>query len=177
MFLNFITLIFLVVILFLIKKLGFGNYGKKFVVQNYLGVVLDGENRIFIKVKKKNFYFFEREKNYEIKYIRGKNNFEEIKEYFDVTLKNQDFIIKEINSNNFFDFQKKVIILLRNPIPVLNKIPINFLPETELKSLIYEMAEFEIVEIERKDFKTFFEKLLYLKFKKLGESKENSKNK
>ena len=27
------------------------------------------------------------------------------------------------------------------------------------------------------DFKTFFEKLLYLKFKKLGESKENSKNK
>ncbi len=169
MFLNFITLIFLVVILFLIKKLGFGNYGKKFVVQNYLGVVLDGENRIFIKVKKKNFYFFEREKNYEIKYIRGKNNFEEIKEYFDVTLKNQDFIIKEINSNNFFDFQKKVIILF--------KIPINFLPETELKSLIYEMAEFEIVEIERKDFKTFFEKLLYLKFKKLGESKENSKNK
>ena len=123
MFLNFITLIFLVVILFLIKKLGFGNYGKKFVVENYLGVVLDGENRIFIKIKKKNFYFFEREKNYEIKYIRGKNNFEEIKEYFDVTLKNQDFIIKEINSNKFFDFQKKAIVLLRNPISVLNKIP------------------------------------------------------
>ena len=87
------------------------------------------------------------------------------------------FFHEYILSHNFFLFQKKAIVLLRNPISVLNKIPLNFLPETELKSLIYEMAEFEIVEIERKDFKTFFEKLLYLKFKKLGESKENNENK
>ena len=172
MLFNLMTLIFLILVLFIIKKMGFGNYGKKIIVRNYLDVSLSEENKIFIKIKKKLFHLIEREKTYEIKYIRGKNNIGEIKEYFEVALKDQDFIIKEINSSKFFDFQKKAIILLRNPISVLNKIPINFLPETELKSLIYEMAEFEIVEIEKSDFKTFFEKMLYLKFKKLGEKYE-----
>ena len=62
---------------------------------------------------------------------------------------------------------------MKNPSPAFKRVPIRFLPETEIKSLLQEMLELDIVELEENDFKTFSEKIAYASLlRKLGKSKE-----
>lgn len=158
---NIIQILLLILIIVLIKKLGLTTYGRRRKINGYINIAENEKRKILITVKIKKFGIFDGEKTYELKYMKVKNSIEEIKVYFDVTLKDTDYLIREIDSNRFFDFKKKAMIYLRDTIPAFEKIPIRFLPETELKSLIREMMELDIIELEHSDFKTMFEKMAY----------------
>jgi hypothetical protein len=158
---SIVQILFLVLFIVFIKKFGLTTYGRRRKIRNYIDVVENEKRKILIKVKTKRFFIFNIEKFYELKYIKVKNSIDEIKVYFDVVLKDKEYLIREVESNNFFDFKKKAIIYVRDSISAFDKIPIKFLPETELKSLIKEMVELDIVELEDKDFKTFIEKIAY----------------
>lgn len=156
-----VQILFLILFIAFIKKFGLTTYGRRRKIRNYIDVAENEKRKIMIKVKTKRFFIFNIEKFYELKYIRVKNSIDEIKAYFDVVLKDKEYLIREVESNNFFDFKKKAIIYVRDSISAFDKIPIKFLPETELKSLIKEMVELDIIELEDKDFKTLVEKIAY----------------
>lgn len=158
---NIIQILLLILIIVFIKKLGLTTYGRRRKINSYINIAENEKRKILITVKIKKFGIFDREKTYELKYMKVKNSIEEIKVYFDITLKDTDYLIREIDSNRFFDFKKKAMIYLRDTIPAFEKIPIRFLPETELKSLIREMMELDIIELEHSDFKTMLEKMAY----------------
>lgn len=158
---SIIQILFLLLVIVLIKKLGLTTYGKRRKVNGYINIAESEKRRILITVKIKKFGIFEKEKTYELKYVKVKNSIEEIKVYFDIVLKNTDYLIREIESSSFFDFKKKAMIYIRDTIPIFERIPIRFLPETELKSIIREMIELDIVELEHSDFRTLVEKMAY----------------
>jgi len=113
----------------------------------------------------------------DIVYIKVKNSIEEVKVYFDVILKDKEYLIREVESDNIFDFKKKAIIYMRDSIPAFDKVPMRFLPETELKSLIREIIQLDIAELEHTDFKTFVEKISYGRLvKELKNKMENDEN-
>ena len=100
-----------------------------------------------------------------------------MKVYFDGILKDKEYLIREVESDNIFDFKKKAIIYMRDSIPAFDKVPMRFLPETELKSLIREIIQLDIAELEHTDFKTFVEKISYGRLvKELKNKMENDEN-
>ena len=174
---NIIQILFLIFIIIFIKKFGLTTYGRRRKIRSYIDVTENEKRKILLKVKIKKFFIFDREKTYELKYIKVKSSIEEVKVYFDVVLKDKEYLIREVESNNFFDFKKKAIIYIRDSIPAFDRVPIRFLPETELKSLIREIIELDIAELEHTDFKTFVEKISYGRLvKELNNKMENDRN-
>lgn len=174
---NIIQILFLIFIIIFIKKFGLTTYGRRRKIRSYIDVTENEKRKILLKVKIKKFFIFDREKTYELKYIKVKSSIEEVKVYFDVILKDKEYLIREVESNNFFDFKKKAIIYIRDSIPAFDRVPIRFLPETELKSLIREIIELDIAELEHMDFKTFVEKISYSRLvKELKNKMENDRN-
>jgi hypothetical protein len=174
---NIIQILFLIFIIIFIKKFGLTTYGRRRKIRSYIDVTENEKRKILLKVKIKKFFIFDREKTYELKYIKVKSSIEEVKVYFDVILKDKEYLIREVESNNFFDFKKKAIIYIRDSIPAFDRVPIRFLPETELKSLIREIIELDIAELEHTDFKTFVEKISYSRLvKELKNKMENDRN-
>lgn len=170
---NTVQFLVLLGIIILVKKFGFTAIGFRKIIKGYLEVTEDQKRKIRITVNRKIFGIFEKKKTYELKYIKIKHNLREVKEYFDIVLKDKEYILREISSNSLFDFRKKITIYLKNPSPAFKRVPIRFLPETEIKSLLQEMLELDIVELEENDFKTFSEKIAYASLlRKLGKSKE-----
>ena len=174
---NIIQILFLIFIIIFIKKFGLTTYGRRRKIRSYIDVAENEKRKILLKVKIKKFFIFDREKTYELKYIKVKSSIEEVKVYFDVVLKDKEYLIREVESNNFFDFKKKAIIYIRDSIPAFDRVPIRFLPETELKSLIREIIQLDIAELEHTDFKTFVEKISYGRLvKELKNKMENDRN-
>ena len=174
---NIIQILFLIFIIIFIKKFGLTTYGRRRKIRSYIDVTENEKRKILLKVKIKKFFIFDREKTYELKYIKVKSSIEEVKVYFDVILKDKEYLIREVESNTFFDFKKKAIIYIRDSIPAFDRVPIRFLPETELKSLIREIIELDIAELEHTDFKTFVEKISYSRLvKELKNKMENDRN-
>ena len=175
---NIIQILFLILIIIFIKKFGLTTYGRRRKIRSYIDVTENEKRKIILRVKIKKFFIFNTEKTYELKYIKVKNSIEEVKVYFDVILKDKEYLIREVESDNIFDFKKKAIIYMRDSIPAFDKVPMRFLPETELKSLIREIIQLDIAELEHTDFKTFVEKISYgrlvkeLKNKMENEEKE-----
>ena len=158
---DIIHLLILLGIFIFVKKLGLIGYGRRKKVKSYIYVTENERRKIILTVKRKVLWLLERERTYELKYIKIKNSIEEVKIYFDAVLKDKEYLLREISSNNFFNKKKKATIYLRDSSTVFEKFSIVFLPETELKSLIQEMLELEIVELEDKDFATLTEKIAY----------------
>ncbi|MDO5089423.1 MAG: hypothetical protein Q4D53_06515 [Leptotrichiaceae bacterium] len=158
---DLLQLLLLVGILIFIKKSGLTVYGVRRKIKSYTDVTENEKRKILITVRKKLFGLFEKEKTYELKYIKVKNNINEIKDYFDIVLKNQEYILREVEAGGFFDFKKKAVIYLRDSIPAFDRLSVRFLPETELKNLVREMLELDIVELEKMDFRTLTEKIAY----------------
>ena len=160
-----------------IKKFGLTTYGRRRKIRSYIDVTENEKRKIILRVKIKKFFIFNTEKTYELKYIKVKNSIEEVKVYFDVILKDKEYLIREVESDNIFDFKKKAIIYMRDSIPAFDKVPMRFLPETELKSLIREIIQLDIAELEHTDFKTFVEKISYGRLvKELKNKMENDEN-
>lgn len=163
------TKIFIIIVAITVfaKKIAFTVYGLRKTIESYIDVTENENKKIIIKLKKAG-----KEKEYELKYIRIKNNLKEIKKYFNLVLKNKKYILREIESNDFFDFKKKAMIYVRNANPVFEKLSVSFLPEKELKNIIIEMVQLDIAELEKSDFKTLTEKYVYRKFlKELNKAK------
>ena len=158
------TKIFIIIVAITVfaKKIAFTVYGLRKTIESYIDVTENENKKIIIKLKKAG-----KEKEYELKYIRIKNNLKEIKKYFNLVLKNKKYILREIESNDFFDFKKKAMIYVRNA-----NLSVSFLPEKELKNIIIEMVQLDIAELEKSDFKTLTEKYVYRKFlKELNKAK------
>ena len=163
---NIIQILFLILIIIFIKKFGLTTYGRRRKIRSYIDVTENEKRKIILRVKIKKFFIFNTEKTYELKYIKVKNSIEEVKVYFDVILKDKEYLIREVESDNIFDFKKKAIIYMRDSIP-----------ETELKSLIREIIQLDIAELEHTDFKTFVEKISYGRLvKELKNKMENDEN-
>ena len=111
---NIIQILFLIFIIIFIKKFGLTTYGRRRKIRSYIDVTENEKRKILLKVKIKKFFIFDREKTYELKYIKVKSSIEEVKVYFDVILKDKEYLIREVESNNFFDFKKKAIIYIRD---------------------------------------------------------------
>ncbi|RRD40601.1 hypothetical protein EII29_01270 [Leptotrichia sp. OH3620_COT-345] len=161
MFRDIIQILLMLVMIFILKKSGFTIYGMKRKIKGYIKVTENENRKILITIRKKIFGIFDREKTYELKYVKIKNSIKEIESYFDIVLKNQEYILREVEADGLFDFRKKAVIYLRDSIPAFERLSIRFLPETELKNLIREMLELDIIELEESDFRTFAEKLNY----------------
>ena len=174
---NIIQILFLILIIIFIKKFVLTTYGRRRKIRSYIDVTENEKRKIILRVKIKKFFIFNTEKTYELKYIKVKNSIEEVKVYFDVILKDKEYLIREVESDNIFDFKKKAIIYMRDSIPAFEKVPRRFLPETELKSLIREIIQLDIAELEHTDFKTFVEKISYGRLvKELKNKMENDEN-
>jgi hypothetical protein len=170
---DLIQILILLGIIIFVKKFGFTVIGLRKLIKGYIDVTENPNRKIVLTVKRKIFGIFDKNKAYELKYIKVKNNIKEVKEYFDIVLKDKEYILREVESNKFFDFKKKAVIYLRDTLPVFDRLSTRFLPETELKSIIREMVELNIVEIEKEDFKTLTEKMSYANLiRKLNKSKE-----
>ena len=155
---NIIQILFLILIIIFIKKFGLTTYGRRRKIRSYIDVTENEKRKIILRVKIKKFFIFNTEKTYELKYIKVKNSIEEVKVYFDVILKDKEY-------------------LMRDSIPAFDKVPMRFLPETELKSLIREIIQLDIAELEHTDFKTFVEKISYGRLvKELKNKMENDEN-
>ena len=160
------VLILLGIIIF-VKKMGLRTFGRRKKMKSYISVTENEKRKIMLTVEEKKLGIFDKKKTYELKYIKVKNNIKEVKEYFDIVLKDREYLLNEISSSQFFDFKKRAVLYLRD------KISIRFLPETELKSVIREMINLNIVELEKNDFNSFTEKLTYGRLiRELGKSKE-----
>ena len=166
------VLILLGIIIF-VKKMGLMTFGRRKKMKSYVSVTENEKRKIMLTVEEKKLGMFDKKITYELKYIKVKNNIKEVKEYFDIVLKDREYLLNEISSSQFFDFKKRAVLYLRDTISAFNKISIRFLPETELKSVIREMINLNIVEFEKNDFNSFTEKLTYSRLiRELGKSKE-----
>ena len=166
------VLILLGIIIF-VKKMGLMTFGRRKKMKSYISVTENEKRKIMLTVEEKKLGIFDKKKTYELKYIKVKNNIKEVKEYFDIVLKDREYLLNEISSSQFFDFKKRAVLYLRDTISAFNKISIRFLPETELKSVIREMINLNIVELKKNDFNSFTEKLTYGRLiRELGKSKE-----
>ena len=175
---NIIQILFLILIIIFIKKFGLTTYGRRRKIRSYIDVTENEKRKIILRVKIKKFFIFNTEKTYELKYIKVKNSdSSSVKAITDVILKDKEYLIREVESDNIFDFKKKAIIYMRDSIPAFDKVPMRFLPETELKSLIREIIQLDIAELEHTDFKTFVEKISYGRLvKELKNKMENDEN-
>ena len=169
---DLIQILILLGIIIFVKKFGFTVIGLRKLIKGYIDVTENPNRKIVLTVKRKIFGIFDKNKAYELKYIKVKNNIKEVKEYFDIVLKDKEYILREVESNKFFDFKKKAMIYVRNANPVFEKLSVSFLPEKELKNIIIEMVQLDIAELEKSDFKTLTEKYVYRKFlKELNKAK------
>lgn len=171
-----IPLLMLLGIYFLVRHFGGATLGKKRVYRTYEDVLIDKDtNEVFIVVKNR-ILFFDRNRTYRLKYIRAKCSQKDMKEYMDNTLKGTSWLLREIIDRNPFVLKKMAGCYIKDTSnEVFNKVSPRFLPGPELKNIIIELLDLELVELDEADFATFGEKIMLKRFLEAREKNKGGK--
>ena len=175
-FLKEITPFFMLCLLALVLRItGFSNRSARKVFKGYEKIEIIRNESIFLTIRKKIFFLFPYKCTFRIKYVKPVASDEEVLNYLKEVLQDKKYIIIEIRKVNPFSRLKEASVIVRNCIKEFEKVPIRFLPKTEVKNVAEEMIELGIAELEENDFSTLAEKFLlknYFKNKKEGEKNE-----
>ena len=103
--------------------------------------------------------------------MKVKNNIEEIRGYFNIILKDGDCILRRIKPGLMFNPKKIATIYIRRPGSKYDRMPVMLLMEKELRNVVEEMLELDIIELDINDFSTMVERRLLKKLEKISEKK------
>ena len=161
------SLLILLGILMAIRYSGFALTKGKKVKQGFEGLEYDEKGNIFIVLKTK-LCGFDRTEKYRLKYIKTNENTdkEKMEKWIEEKLNSTKYIFIPLKNALPFQKGKTATIFIRDTSEAFQKVPIRFLPRTEIQNLIVPLVKLGFVETQAEDFSTFGEMLSARKLKK-----------
>ena len=166
-FVDIMQIVLMLIFLMSLKKSGLMIRGKRKKIISYIDVTEGQDKKILITLK----LDFSKEETYELRYMKVKNNIEEIRGYFNIILKDGDCILRRIKPGLMFNPKKIATIYIRRPGSKYDRMPVMLLMEKELRNVVEEMLELDIIELNINDFSTMVERRLLKKLEKISEKK------
>ena len=166
-FVDIMQIVLMLIFLMSLKKSGLMIRGKRKKIISYIDVTEGEDKKILITLK----LDFSKEETYELRYMKVKNNIEEIRGYFNIILKDGDCILRRIKPGLMFNPKKIATIYIRRPGSKYDRMPVMLLMEKELRNVVEEMLELDIIELDINDFSTMVERRLLKKLEKISEKK------